>query len=226
MNYDIAASVDIFIKKYILGIKNFTLEEYLQLGLMFISAAKSQYSFYEYIETSPVLEMYFNNLPKSECYIKAVEMFEAAAEADHAEALFQLGFLHENGLGVEQDICKAVEFYESAVKLNHPEAMYYLGCICETRGQIKKAYELYVEAAKLGNSNALLKLEMEYQIISNVGVVKRADCVRVKHLLKRCISSEEKEQCINDLYKYDFIFDVENNNFITISSLEIPRTTL
>src|SRR5262249_13462672 len=47
-------------------------------------------------------------------YAKAREWFEKAAAKDHAGAMANLGWLHENGQGVPQDYAKAREWYEKA----------------------------------------------------------------------------------------------------------------
>ena len=50
----------------------------------------------------------------SENYEDAALLFEIAASAGHAESAYWLGYLYENGLGVEQDSKKAAKYYQKA----------------------------------------------------------------------------------------------------------------
>ena len=89
--------------------------------------------------------------------------------------------------------------------------MYCLGCIYETKGEIKRAYDLYAEAAKLGNRFSIAKLEAEYIIISGAGVVKEKDRIRIRSLLNRC-NTAERDQYIKDLYKCEMILEFDDDN--------------
>ena len=40
--------------------------------------------------------------------------FEMAADADHIDALYNLGYMYENGIGVEVDAKAAIYYYETA----------------------------------------------------------------------------------------------------------------
>ncbi len=51
------------------------------------------------------------------------EKYRALADKGYAPAIFELGNLYEQGLGVEQDYKKAIELYEKAAELDNPEAM-------------------------------------------------------------------------------------------------------
>lgn len=50
---------------------------------------------------------------------KAASCYQAAAESHHsAQALWNLGWMHENGVGVEQDFHLAKRFYDQALEIN------------------------------------------------------------------------------------------------------------
>ncbi|PCI55885.1 MAG: hypothetical protein COB36_03550 [Alphaproteobacteria bacterium] len=58
---------------------------------------------------------------------KAILWFEEAANNGIANAKYNLGVLHHQGLGVTQNIERAMTLYEDAAELGHPEAQYNLG---------------------------------------------------------------------------------------------------
>ncbi len=58
---------------------------------------------------------------------KAILWFEEAANNGIANAKYNLGVLHHQGLGVTQSISRAMALYEDAAELGHPEAQYNLG---------------------------------------------------------------------------------------------------
>ena len=65
----------------------------------------------------------------SQNYDRALFWFEQAATRGIANAAYNLGVLHHQGLGTPADIEKALGWYGEAAKLGHPEAAYNLG-IC------------------------------------------------------------------------------------------------
>ncbi|PCJ98504.1 MAG: hypothetical protein COA45_07190 [Zetaproteobacteria bacterium] len=58
---------------------------------------------------------------------RAILWFEEAADNGIANAKYNLGVLHHQGLGVTQSIKNAMALYEEAANLGHPEAQYNLG---------------------------------------------------------------------------------------------------
>ena len=57
----------------------------------------------------------------------AIKEFEPAAEAGDATAQFTLGYMHQFGQGVAQDLDKAARWYRRAAEQGHPAAQYNLG---------------------------------------------------------------------------------------------------
>ena len=56
---------------------------------------------------------------------KALELYETSANADFADAINDLGFLHfQGGLGILPNREKGLAFFERAAELRHPQAMY------------------------------------------------------------------------------------------------------
>lgn len=58
---------------------------------------------------------------------RAILWFNEAADNGIANAKYNLGVLHHQGLGVNKNITHAMELYEDAAELGHPEAQYNLG---------------------------------------------------------------------------------------------------
>ena len=59
-------------------------------------------------------------------YVQAFRWFSKSAEKGNSSAMFQLGKLYENGLGVEPDTNEALKWYKSAVDAGSEEAISYL----------------------------------------------------------------------------------------------------
>lgn len=60
-------------------------------------------------------------------YKTALKIFNAQAEGGNYGALYFLGEMHREGLGVSQSFAKAAEFYLKAAKGNHPYPQLRLG---------------------------------------------------------------------------------------------------
>src|SRR5580692_8342398 len=94
---------------------------------------------------------------------EARAMLIKAAEANSAEAQFQLGVMYAEGTGGPKDDAAARAMFEKAGAQNHAEALDWAGNFAETgRGGPKnadaaKAY--YQQAAALGNEDAKAALE-------------------------------------------------------------------
>ena len=58
---------------------------------------------------------------------QAAHWYRLAADQGHAEAQFNLGWMHDQGLGVTQDYTQAVEWYRKAAEQGHVEAQANLG---------------------------------------------------------------------------------------------------
>jgi TPR repeat protein len=60
-------------------------------------------------------------------YKRAAFWFEQAADRGIANAAYNLGVLHHQGLGTKADLEKALTWYRKAAAMGHPEAQYNLG---------------------------------------------------------------------------------------------------
>lgn len=100
-------------------------------------------------------------------YKKAAYWFEKAANQNIANAAYNLGVLHHQGLGMPADIKEALVWYEKAAKLGHPEAQYNLG-IAYIEGvgvnyDAQKAAAYFKEAADQGVMEAAYNLGLIYE---------------------------------------------------------------
>jgi TPR repeat protein len=77
--------------------------------------------------------------------VEAAKWFRKAAEQNHAQAQYSLGWCHTNGQGVPKDEGQAAEWYRKAAEQNLGDAQFALG-LCYATGQGVAKDE--VEAAK------------------------------------------------------------------------------
>jgi TPR repeat protein len=102
----------------------------------------------------------------SQSHSKAAELYEMAANQNHAKAQFTLGLKYEKGEGVEQSFEKAAELFRQAAENGLAEAQYNLGVKLEKGegvGQNQaEAIDNFRKAAEQGESNAQLALAKHY----------------------------------------------------------------
>lgn len=100
-------------------------------------------------------------------YDKALPLFERAAEQDNADAIGNLGFMYELGLGVDADSATAFKLYERASALgavfatSNLAALYAQGLGVEK--DLAKAYALMIEAAAKGDAISFSNLGVMYE---------------------------------------------------------------
>ncbi len=95
----------------------------------------------------------------------ALGLFWGAAEQGHTEAQYQLGFMLDRGLGVDDaQPAEASVWFWRAIQKGHPEAAFSLAALLEQgRGvpqDLERALQLYEYAISLGNEQALLGAAM------------------------------------------------------------------
>jgi TPR repeat protein len=85
-------------------------------------------------------------------YAKAFSIYQELANSGNAEAQTSLGFLYQNGIGVEKSEQRAYELYESASKSKYPMACFNLALIYKdgiegVEPNQFRAHELMLDAA-------------------------------------------------------------------------------
>jgi hypothetical protein len=91
-------------------------------------------------------------------YAAAYPEFLKSADQGNPVALYNLGWMCEQGQGVDKDIAAAIQWYERAAKAENPRAQYRLGFLVENGiGQpvdVDKAIKWYLRASANGNNAA------------------------------------------------------------------------
>ncbi|OED47293.1 peptidase C14, caspase catalytic subunit p20 [Rhodobacteraceae bacterium (ex Bugula neritina AB1)] len=91
---------------------------------------------------------------------KALELYQAAADQNFADAINDLGFLHyQGGLGLPANPKKALTFFERAADLRHPQAQFNFAALIDdglipSKGPEDSAHYLYA-ALRSGSSDVL-----------------------------------------------------------------------
>jgi uncharacterized protein len=109
---------------------------------------------------------------------EARAMLAKAAEANSAEAQFQLGLMYAQGTGGAKDDVAARALFEKAAAQNHPLALEWLGALAQSgRGgaqDTRAAKSYYERAAALGDEDAkaaLKRLDCPYVLKNKRGEV-------------------------------------------------------
>lgn len=90
-------------------------------------------------------------------HVKAIDIAKPLAEKGNGDALFLMGFAHENGKGLEASREKALDYYTKASKAGQKDATYRLALIylsSEDKAERTKGLSILEEAAKNDPANA------------------------------------------------------------------------
>ena len=74
-------------------------------------------------------------------YAAALKLWQPLAEEGIAKAKHYLGFMYQNGYGVEQDVKEAVKWYRKAARQGYGKAEYNLGVMYEKGQGVLQDYE-------------------------------------------------------------------------------------
>lgn len=95
-------------------------------------------------------------------YQKALECYQKAMLRRCPYAAFRLGWLYNEGLGVEQDTARALNYYKQAVAMSYPDAMADMGSFYREGRLVEqdyaKAMEYLNKAAAKGNVKAMYEI--------------------------------------------------------------------
>jgi TPR repeat protein len=75
-------------------------------------------------------------------YVTALTLFFPLADQGHATAQFNLGVMHENGIGVIKDFKKSVGWYRLAAEQGYVKAQFNLALMYEGGKWVKQDYVL------------------------------------------------------------------------------------
>jgi TPR repeat protein len=103
--------------------------------------------------------------------LKALKLWEQAAETGNAEAAFNAGLYHDEGIGVTKNLERAVHFYRVAADLGYVNASTNLGLLlwdrrdlCTSPGEPEMRLTF---SAKRGDANAIGALESYNRELDN-----------------------------------------------------------
>lgn len=101
-----------------------------------------------------IAEEYFNN----EEYEEAFHLYKKLAKEGSVDSQVLLGWMYQNGLGINKDVDKAFSWYESAAKLGSAEGQFYLAKFYARKKDFSVAMDWYFKSAEKHYSPALFRL--------------------------------------------------------------------
>lgn len=123
-------------------------------------------------------------------YSKALACYQKAMLRRCPYAAFRLGWLYNEGLGVEQDTARALNYYKQAVSMSYPDALADMGNFYRTGRLVErdyaKAMEYLQKAAAKGNVKAMYEI---YQMFLR-GEGVRPDFKLAKEWLRRSMDAD------------------------------------
>ena len=97
-------------------------------------------------------------------YPKAVDWLTLASAQDEVEAMWELAWIYENGIGVLKDTKKANYWFSVAAEMCYPQAEYRLGVIYEeghgVKQSDKKALHYYLRSARHGLIEGMYRVSL------------------------------------------------------------------
>jgi len=88
-------------------------------------------------------------------YDKALEYFLLATYQGFAKAQYNLGYMYENGYGVEKSSLKALEYYQLAADKGFAKAQYNLGNMYRNGYGVEQSYQKALEYYQLAADQGL-----------------------------------------------------------------------
>lgn len=117
---------------------------------------------------------------KSRDYSKAFGIFMSLSRENDSSSFLGLGFLFENGKGVDKNTKRAFEYFLKSANLGNPLASYKTATYYDfkykkagIKQDFKKAFEWYLKAAKKGNKEAQFNLATFYEYNENTAGIKQ-----------------------------------------------------
>ena len=103
--------------------------------------------------------------------MRAVDLYERAAELGLKEAHLRLGYMYDEGEDIEKDTAKAILHWEAAAVKGDAHARCSLGILEANAGYYDLAMQHYMIAAKMGHQSALNNIKKHYKIAAKLGQV-------------------------------------------------------
>jgi TPR repeat protein len=105
--------------------------------------------------------------PGAKDYKPAVSWFRKSAEAGNTHAMVQLGYIYQEGQGVQQDLPQAMSWFRKAAQAGDPQGMVDLGEMYHggtgVDQDFQQAVSWYRKAAEAGNAQGMWDLGTMYE---------------------------------------------------------------
>lgn len=96
--------------------------------------------------------LYAEDRYADENYKAALKLYHKSAKLGNADAMYSIGYMYKNGLGVKRSISKTIKWYDKAIKEGNLMAAAMKGMMYEIGDGVKvdanRAFELYLSAAE------------------------------------------------------------------------------
>ena len=133
-----------------------------------------------------VSEFYpFNDKSKSDKYYsKALKAYKKMVDTD-GNACYEIGYMYQNGLGVDKDLGQAKYYYKEGALLGDNNAAWRLGLIYKNEMEYTDAYNFLLKAADGGQGMAMFELAKLFE--SGLGTSYSKE--KAIEWYKRCVES-------------------------------------
>lgn len=106
-----------------------------------------------------IAERYYYGRGARQSYEEALNWYRRAAEYDHPDAIYSVGWMHAAGEGVDRDFAEAARWHRRAADIGHAGARAELGYLYDTGRGVPRdpaeAVRLYRLAADAGHARAM-----------------------------------------------------------------------
>jgi uncharacterized protein len=110
-------------------------------------------------------------------------VYLAAAKARDTCCQINLGYLYEEGCGVQRNRSAAMYWYERAYRRDGPCAAYNIAAMWRNDGKYRRALKWFKRAVRLGDDEANLEIAKDYH------QVEHNPLKAIRHLEKLCASN-------------------------------------
>lgn len=100
-------------------------------------------------------DYYYGRNGKPQNYAEALRWYKKAADKGHLNSCYSLGFMYNQGKGIQKDSLLAMDWYEKAAKLGHSNSQNNLAAIYYYAKDYSSAFKWFKLAANQNNSTAL-----------------------------------------------------------------------
>lgn len=154
--------------------------------------------------------MYLNGEGVPVNYKEALKWFKEAAKQNVVEAMFTLGIMYEQGIGINKDEDKAFHHYLKSAQGGYEDAQYRMGSIyldglLGVEKNISKAVEWFEKAAESHHIDSIYNLGYLYE--NGIGVERNGK--KALYYYKRASLLGDYQAKLNIAHIYENGIDVE-----------------